>query len=35
MNRAATGILILAAVIASVLYLWQPWAPDQTSLKLG
>ncbi len=35
MNRAATGILILAAVIASVLYLWQPWAPDQTPLKLG
>ncbi len=35
MNRAATGILILAAVIASVLYLWQPWAPDKTPLKLG
>jgi len=35
MNRAATGIIILAAVIASVLYLWQPWAPGQSSLKLG
>src|SRR5690606_8657034 len=35
MNRASTGILILAAVLASVLYLWQPWAPGQSSLKLG
>src|SRR5690554_6036483 len=35
MNRAATGILILAAVIASVLYLWQPWAPGASPLKLG
>lgn len=35
MNRSATGILVLAAVIASVLYLWQPWAPGETPLKLG
>jgi len=35
MNRNATGLLILAAVVASILYLWQPWNPDQSSLKLG
>ena len=35
MNRAATGIVILAALIASVLYLWQPWAPGGSALKLG
>src|SRR5690606_28836749 len=29
------GILILAAIIGSILYLWQPWNPGQTSLKLG
>jgi len=35
MNRNATGLLILAAVVASILYLWQPWNPGQSSLKLG
>ena len=35
MNRNATGLLILAAVIAAILYLWQPWNQGQSSLKLG
>lgn len=35
MNRNATGLLILAAIVASILYLWQPWNPGQSSLKLG
>jgi len=35
MNRNATGLLILAAIVASILYLWQPWNPGESSLKLG
>lgn len=35
MNRSATGILVLAAIVAAVLYLWQPWNPGESSLKLG
>jgi SecD/SecF fusion protein len=35
MNRNATGLLILAAIVAAILYLWQPWNPGQSSLKLG
>src|SRR5690606_25336084 len=35
MNRGITGVIVLAAVVASVLYLWQPWAPAESSLKLG
>lgn len=33
-SRSFTGIILLAAIIASVLYLWQPWNPDP-SLRLG
>ena len=35
MNRGATGILVLAAIVAAILYLWQPWNPGVSSLKLG
>src|SRR5680860_1225171 len=35
MNRSATGILILAAIVASILYLWQPWNSGASPLKLG
>ncbi len=35
MNRAATGVIVLAAVLASVLYLWQPWNQGESPLKLG
>ncbi|MEX2502243.1 MAG: protein translocase subunit SecD [Trueperaceae bacterium] len=34
-QRAFTGLLILAAVLASIAYLWLPWEPDSESLKLG
>lgn len=34
-RRTFTGLLILASVLASVLYLWQPWNPDEPSIKLG
>jgi SecD/SecF fusion protein len=33
-SRSLTGIILLAAIIASVVYLWQPWNPDP-SLRLG
>lgn len=33
-RRSMTAVLILAAITASVLYLWQPWQTDET-LKLG
>ena len=35
MNRGATGIIVLAAVIGAILYLWQPWNPGESALKLG
>lgn len=34
-RRTFTGLLILASVLASVLYLWQPWNPGEPSIKLG
>ena len=34
-RRNVTGILVLAAIVASLLYLWQPWNPGQSPLKLG
>ncbi len=34
-QRTFTGILVLAAIIAAVAYLWKPWAPSDESLKLG
>ncbi len=33
-QRNMTGLLVLAAIAASILYLWQPWQADDT-LKLG
>ena len=37
MNKTAfTGLIVLAAVLASLAYIWQPWNPDPASnLKLG
>ncbi|MBA2666366.1 MAG: protein translocase subunit SecD [Trueperaceae bacterium] len=37
MNRTLfTGLIVLAAVLASIAYIWQPWNPDPASnLKLG
>ena len=35
MNRGATGIIVLAAVLGAILYLWQPWNPGESPLKLG
>lgn len=34
-RRNVTGLLVLALIVASVLYLWQPWNPGQGALKLG
>ncbi len=35
-RRNVTGILVLAAIAASLLYLWQPWnTSDASPLKLG
>ena len=35
-RRTVTGLLVLAALLAAILYLWQPWDPSGTSsLKLG
>ena len=34
-KRNATGLLVLAAIVASVLYLWQPWNPGDAAIKLG
>lgn len=34
-KRNTTGLIVLAAIIASVLYLWKPWNPDQKAIKLG
>ncbi len=34
-QRVFIGILALAAVLASVAYLWQPWEPDEPSIRLG
>lgn len=33
-RRAFTGLILLAAIVASILYLWQPWNTEP-SLKLG
>ena len=33
-RRSFTGVVVLAAVIASILYLWQPWS-STPALKLG
>lgn len=34
-RRNATGLLVLAAIVASILYLWQPWNTGDPSLRLG
>lgn len=35
-QRAFRGLLVLAALLAAILYLWKPWdTTDQSSLKLG
>jgi SecD/SecF fusion protein len=35
-RRSLTGIVVLAAVVTAILYLWQPWNPqDEPSLRLG
>jgi SecD/SecF fusion protein len=34
-QRNLTGLLVLAAVVASLAYLWKPWAPADETLKLG
>ena len=34
-QRNVTGLLVLAIIVASVAYLWQPWNPGESALKLG
>ena len=34
-QRLATGLLVLAAIVASIAYLWKPWAPAGDALTLG
>jgi SecD/SecF fusion protein len=34
-RRNFTGLIVLAAILLSVLYLWQPWNQGESSLKLG
>ena len=35
-RRNITALVVLAAIVASILYLWQPWRPaDDPALKLG
>ncbi len=34
-RRNVTGVLVLAAIAAALLYLWQPWQTDEASIKLG
>ena len=34
-RRNFTGVLVLAAIAASLLYLWQPWNVAAEPLKLG
>ena len=34
-QRLFTGLLVLAAILASLAYLWKPWTPDEAALKLG
>jgi SecD/SecF fusion protein len=34
-RRHITGVVVLAAILLSVLYLWQPWNAGESSLKLG
>jgi SecD/SecF fusion protein len=34
-RRTFTGLIVLAAVLAAVAYIWQPWSPAQASLTLG
>ena len=34
-RRNTTGLLVLAAIIAAIAYLWQPWIQDAEPLRLG
>ncbi|HEX7003159.1 MAG TPA: protein translocase subunit SecD [Trueperaceae bacterium] len=34
-RRNVTAVVVLAAILLSILYIWQPWVPGQSSLKLG
>lgn len=34
-QRIVTGLMLLALVGLSIAYIWQPWKPDEPSLKLG
>ncbi len=34
-QRMFTGLLVLVAILASLAYLWKPWATDEAALKLG
>ncbi len=34
-RRTFTGVIVLVAIVASILYLWQPWNSGQSALKLG
>ena len=34
-QRMFTGLLVLAAILASLAYLWKPWSTDEAALKLG
>ncbi|MEX2534741.1 MAG: protein translocase subunit SecD [Trueperaceae bacterium] len=34
-RRNLTGVVVLAAILLSILYIWQPWTPGEPSLKLG
>lgn len=34
-NRLATGLFLLALIVASVLFLWKPWDTSGPALKLG
>ncbi len=34
-GRNITGLALLAAVVLSIAYIWQPWNPGEPSLRLG
>ncbi len=34
-NRLTTGLVLIALIVASILYIWRPWNPSEPSLKLG
>lgn len=34
-QRIVTGIFLLGLVLLSIAYIWQPWNPGESSLKLG